>query len=100
MIRITCLLVFIRALCFSSSTTWLPDFEPGTLNFELFAPGDQSGETRTQSLLTSVTGLLQIAPVGLKETVLVSEDRVNLKRHSVILPVQSSYAVFSTTLVL
>lgn len=35
---------------------------------------------------------------SVERTVLVSEDRVNLKPHSVILPVQSSRAVFLTTL--
>jgi len=58
----------------------------------------RSEKTRTQTVLTSSESLLQMFR-QLKETVLVSEDRlsVNLKRHSVILPVQSSHAVFLTT---
>ena len=49
-----------------------------------------------ESLLTAEFGLLQIAASVQRTKVLVSEDRlsVNPKRHSVILPVQSSHAVF------
>jgi len=51
-----------------------------------------------ESVLTAKNGLFMNGDRQVKKpTTLVSEDRlseVNLKRHSVILPVQSSHAVF------